>query len=221
MKRPNVLIIDDEPALQQAMKIALKNEGYDLHLADNGQKGLEIFHAVHPELIFLDLRMPVMDGYEFLKSIDVTADSPFAVIIITGHGDDAEIEQCYKLGIDFFLKKPLSLMETCGLARRCLEVKKLRSEREKLINSLQQAQDTIRQLKDFLILCASCKRVKDKDNQWYKLDIYIKTHTDTNFTHSVCPECTRKIKADNEDTMKILQQNLAKIQGILDKNPKK
>ncbi len=196
MEAPKVLIIDDEPALQKAIKMALKNEGYELHFADNGKKGLEVFHAENPELIFLDLKMPVMDGYKFLESIGVTPDSSYTIIVITGHGDDSEIERCYKLGIDFFLKKPLSIVEICGLAKRCIEIKRLRADRERLIENLQQADDTIRQLKKFLVLCAACKQVRDKNGQWYDLDTYIWKHTDTKFSHSICPKCTEKLYPD-------------------------
>jgi len=68
---------------------------------------LQVFHEEAPELIFLDLKMPVMDGYDFLNKVQIREDSPFTLVVITGHGDDLEIERCYKMGIDFFLKKPL------------------------------------------------------------------------------------------------------------------
>lgn len=207
MEAPKILIVDDEPALQQAMKIALRNEGYQLHFADNGKKGLEILYEEHPELIFLDLKMPVMDGYKFLESIEVTPDSSYTIIVITGHGDDSEIERCYKLGIDFFLKKPLSIVETCCLARRCIEIKRLKVEREKLLKNLQQADETIRQLKEFLILCAACKRVKNKNDQWYDLDEYIRAHTDTKFSHSICPECTEELYPEYIARVKLRKNN--------------
>ena len=125
MNRPKVLIVDDEPVLQRAMELALKNEGYELFFAGNGEEGLEIFKEQKPELVFLDIKMPVMDGYEFLKSIKIKPDAPFTIIVITGHGNDEEIERCFKLGINFFLKKPLNMIEICGLVKRCIEIKRL------------------------------------------------------------------------------------------------
>ena len=196
MDTPKILIVDDEPALQQALKMALKNEGHDLYFADNGKTGLEMFHDIKPELVFLDLKMPVMDGYQFLQSIEITPESTFTIIAITGHGVDQEIRKCYKLGVDFFLKKPLSMVEICCVARRCIEVKRLKAEREKLITDLQEANETINYLKDFLVICASCKRVKDENEQWHDLDTYIREHTDTQFSHGLCKECVDILYSD-------------------------
>lgn len=196
MEAPKILIIDDEATLQKAMKMALKYEGYQLFYADNGKTGLEMFHKVNPELIFLDLKMPVMDGYQFLKSVDTSPDAPYTVIIITGHGDDQEIEKCYNLGIDFFIKKPLSMVEICCIARRCIEVKRLKAEREKLIKNLQQARETINYLKSFLVICSSCKKVRDEHDNWQNLDTYIRDHSDTQFSHGVCPQCMEMLYPD-------------------------
>ena len=170
--------------------------------ARNGKEGLVIFKEQNPELVFLDLMMPVMDGYEFLESIKIKPDAPFTVIVITGHGNDDEIEQCFKLGINFFLKKPLNMIEICGLAKRCIEINMLRAERERLIESLQEAKDTIRQLKSYLVLCASCKRVKGSDEQWHDLEKYIRNRTDTMISHGFCPDCVRKLYPEHYDEIK-------------------
>ena len=196
MEAPKVLIVDDEPALQKALKMALKYEGYQLDFADNGESGLEMFHRINPDLVFLDLKMPVMDGYHFLESLEISPDAPYTIIVITGHGIDQEIEKCYNLGIDFFLKKPLSTVEVCCIARRCIEVKRLKAEREKLIENLQQAQETINYLKAFLVICSSCKRVRDEDEQWLDLDTYLRKHSDTQFSHGVCPQCIEMLYPD-------------------------
>jgi CheY-like chemotaxis protein len=201
MEAPKILIVDDEPALQMALKMALKNEGYQLHFADNGHKGLEMFHAEKPELVFLDLKMPVMDGYQFLQSLELSPDSPFTIIVITGHGIDREIEKCYTMGIDFFLKKPLSMVEICCVARRCIEIKRLKAERERLIENLRQANETINYLKTFLVICSSCKRVRDEEENWHDLDAYIRTHTKTEFSHGICPDCIEILYPDILDVI--------------------
>ena len=203
---PKVLVVDDETPLQQAIRLALKNEGYALYFADNGQQGLELFREQKPELVFLDLRMPVMDGYQFLQAVNITPDALYTVIAITGHGVDREIERCYSLGVDFFLKKPISLVEICCIARRCIEAKRQKAERERLIARLQEANDTIKYLKSFLVICSSCKRVRDTDDKWYDLDSYIRSHTDTQFSHSVCPECVQKLyPALSDKILKLLK----------------
>lgn len=123
-----VLIIDDEAVVQQAMKKALKNEGYNLLFANDGKEGLEIVKSKFPDLIFLDLKMPVMDGKQFLKQIKIKHDDPYFIVVITGHGDDEDIQECYDLGINNFLRKPLSMAEICALTKRCLDWKNVEAE---------------------------------------------------------------------------------------------
>ncbi|MBW2466889.1 MAG: response regulator, partial [Deltaproteobacteria bacterium] len=65
---PKILVVDDEQSVQMGIEMALENESYELFFADNGKEGLRIFQKESPELVFLDLRMPVMDGYDFIKS---------------------------------------------------------------------------------------------------------------------------------------------------------
>jgi len=128
MEIPKILIIDDEKAIQTALQKALKNEGYALCFADNGKDGIKLLQKEKPTLIFLDLRMPEMDGLEFLRQIKLTHDAPYTVAVITGHGEDKDINECYRLGITNFLRKPLSMTEICCLAKRCIEAKKVELE---------------------------------------------------------------------------------------------
>jgi PAS domain S-box-containing protein len=137
MTVPKILVIDDEPALQKAMQKILKNDDYDVGFASNGLEGLEYLQKKTPDLIFLDLRMPGLDGFGFLQKINIKPYDPYHVIIITGHGDDKEVERCFELGVNFFLRKPLSLIEVRCLTKRCLEMKANERELGEHRNSLE------------------------------------------------------------------------------------
>ncbi|MEN8232707.1 MAG: response regulator [Thermodesulfobacteriota bacterium] len=137
MTAPKILVIDDEPALQKAMQKALKNENYDIIFADNGLEGLELLKKEKPNLVLLDLRMPKLDGLGFLEKINIKPDDPYSVVIITGHGNDREVERSFELGVNFFLHKPLSLVEVRCLARRCLEMKAVEKELREHRHSLE------------------------------------------------------------------------------------
>ena len=128
MSVPKVLVIDDEPALQKAIQKILKNENYEISFAGNGMEGLAHLEWGKPDLIFLDLRMPVLDGFGFLEKVRIKPDDPYHVVVITGHGDDREVQRSFELGANFFLRKPLSLIEVRCLAKRCLEMKANESE---------------------------------------------------------------------------------------------
>ena len=133
---PKILVIDDEPALQKAMFKILKGENCEIAFAGNGLEGLAHIEKEKPDLIFLDLRMPGLDGFGFLQKLNIKPEDPYHVVVITGHGDDKEVERSFELGVNFFLRKPLSLIEVRCLAKRCLEMKanerELRAHRSSL-----------------------------------------------------------------------------------------
>jgi PAS domain S-box-containing protein len=137
MAIPKILVIDDEPALHKAMQKILKNENCAIAFANNGLEGLAYLEKVKPDLIFLDLRMPGLDGFGFLEKINIKPDDPYHVVVITGHGDDKEVLRSFELGVNFFLRKPLSLIEVRCIAKRCLEMKANERELREHRNSLE------------------------------------------------------------------------------------
>jgi len=153
MTIPKVLIIDDEKAVRDAIKKALKNEGYQILYAENGQQGIEILKSEQPTLVFLDLKMPVMDGVAFLKKIQPKHDDPYKIVVITGHGEDKDINKCYKLGATSFLRKPLSMTEICCVAERCITMKNIELE-------LSQHRENLE-----LLVAEKTKKIKEQMNK--------------------------------------------------------
>lgn len=104
-KQKKVLIIEDEQILQDVYKLVLSTAGYKIYTADNGVEGLSEIKKVHPDLLLLDIFMPVMDGKEFLRNID-TGDYPKTKIIVyTNMFDKATEQEMKDLGADDFILK--------------------------------------------------------------------------------------------------------------------
>ena len=102
-----ILIVDDEPNVRLVFRTALEASGYDVTEAADGELALEALEAGPVDLIFLDLRMPGMDGLEVLRRLrDLGNHTP--VVIVTAHGDVPNAVQAMKLGAIDFLSKPLS-----------------------------------------------------------------------------------------------------------------
>ena len=80
------LVIDDETATLTMFRLFLNAYGYSVITADSGETGLEMVREHHPGIVFTDLKMPGMDGFEVLRQIKKTAPAT-EVIVITGHGD--------------------------------------------------------------------------------------------------------------------------------------
>ncbi len=149
MNKPRVLIIDDEKIIHNTMRKALKNSDLGLSFAANGKEALQIMKKSTPELIFLDLSMPVMDGFGFLDRIKIKPDDPYLVVVITGHGDDRDVKKSYAKGVNFFLRKPLSMVEVNCLANRLIKVKaieqEIRDHRDNLEKLVEERTETIKE----------------------------------------------------------------------------
>lgn len=100
------LIVEDEEVLLRAMYLNLHNEGYTVATATDAESALDIADRIKPNLILLDLILPKMDGFEFLKKIkSIPTLKKIPVIILSNLGDEADIEKARKLGaVDYFVK---------------------------------------------------------------------------------------------------------------------
>lgn len=85
-----VLIVDDDPELRGALSEALTNAGFEIETAQNGEEGLKVALESKPNLILLDLVMPVMDGWEFLERLHKDAWGATARVIILTNADDID-----------------------------------------------------------------------------------------------------------------------------------
>ena len=147
MSTPSVLVIDDEDAVREAVAEDLKREGYDLVFAGNGQDGLSRLQERIPTVIILDLRMPVMDGLEFLSKIRLKPTDPYSVIVLTGHGNADAVKECYEAGVTIFLKKPFNLYEVRGVVRNVIAMKQLTNHLDDLVkNQTTQLEQRVREV---------------------------------------------------------------------------
>ncbi len=103
-----ILVIDDDQGIRYLLETVFRRKGYDVVLAENGQKGLELFRHKQPDVIVLDLKMPGMDGVAVLQHIrSLNRDQP--VIMFTGAWTSKTEQQIRALGITEIVKKEASL----------------------------------------------------------------------------------------------------------------
>ncbi|HMS23184.1 MAG TPA: response regulator [Candidatus Saccharibacteria bacterium] len=121
-----VLIVEDEKSLAEPLKLKLKKAGYSVYHGKNGQEGLDLVAKVHPDIILLDLLMPVMDGKEMLGRLRKDkwgAKAP--VIILTNASDNTSIYEVVGIGTssslnDYCVKSDTSLEEIIDLIQKKL-----------------------------------------------------------------------------------------------------
>jgi two-component system KDP operon response regulator KdpE len=106
---PSILLIDDDVNLSTLLGEYLRGQGYIVHTAHDGQKGLRAFFDQKPELVILDVTMPVKDGWETLKRIREMSQTP--VIMLTARSDESDILRGFSLGADDYINKPFSFAQ--------------------------------------------------------------------------------------------------------------
>jgi two-component system, NtrC family, nitrogen regulation response regulator NtrX len=108
VKKPTILLVDDEEAIIKSLSGSLEDEGYALLTAPDGNAAMEIIKTQPVDIVFLDIWLPSMDGLETLKAIK-EYDPSLEIIMMTGHGTVNTAVQAVKLGAFDFLEKPFSL----------------------------------------------------------------------------------------------------------------
>ena len=121
-----VLIIDDEPAIRRAMRSILENEGYTITDAASAIEALPMLNNDTFDAIFCDIKMPQMDGIEFLEKAKILTDAP--IIIISGHGTIDIAVDAIKKGAYDFIEKPMDLNRMLITLRNALDKNRLVNE---------------------------------------------------------------------------------------------
>jgi len=103
-----VLVIDDEQGIRALLDTLLRRKGYDVIVAESGQKGLECFRRERPDVLVLDLKMPGMDGLTVLRQVR-SLDPIMPVIILTGAGTAETEKRVRALGVTEYVEKEFSL----------------------------------------------------------------------------------------------------------------
>ncbi|RPJ74203.1 MAG: sigma-54-dependent Fis family transcriptional regulator, partial [Acidobacteria bacterium] len=129
--KARILVIDDEPAIRDSLKMILEYEGYEFVGAPSGADGIAQIERESPDLVFLDVKMPGMDGIEALTRIKVIAET-LPVVMISGHATRETAFQAAKLGAYGFIEKPLSSEDVLLQIRNGLEQGRLRNENKEL-----------------------------------------------------------------------------------------
>ena len=105
----SVLVVEDDPNIRELLQLYLEKDGYAVTLAGDGGEGLDRYRALKPNLVLLDVMMPVMDGWAVCKAI--RADSQTPVIMLTAKGETDDKVQGLRAGADDYITKPFEMKE--------------------------------------------------------------------------------------------------------------
>lgn len=203
----NVLVVDDQPVNLKLVCTILASLPINIITAENGKEALELAKENKFALILLDVQMPEMDGFETANALRKNEKTVFTpIIFVTAISTDAEnIRKGYESGaVDYLLKPvtPYILKSKVKIFLDLEEQTKVIKDQKKLLKEknkeLRIVLDEIRALKGLIPICSWCKNIRNDDGYWEKVEEYVERVSAAEFTHGVCPECSKKLKEEME-----------------------
>jgi len=186
MDTKRILIIDDSENDYLIFSRYIHKK-FDTEYFDGTGDICEKIQQLNPDLVLLDYHLGAVQGSDILKIIKSKKDIP--VVILTNEASPEVIVSCMKSGADDYLIKD-----------------QLDSNRliVTITNQLEKAQlqQHVKHLESFLPICSVCKKIREKDadpkkkSSWKRVEQYFQEHTDTVFSHGICPECMEKLYGD-------------------------
>jgi AmiR/NasT family two-component response regulator len=191
-KEIRVLIAEDDFLVSQMIRRLLEKPGYAVvGEAADGAEAIEMTEALQPDVVVMDIKMPNVDGIEAAQYIQERCPTP--VVVLTAYETQEQVERASEAGVGAYLVKPPNSRDmeraiTIAMARfdDMMELRRLNSE-------LQEALDNIRTLRGLLPICASCKKIRDDTGYWHEVEVYVRDHTEAQFSHGLCPDCAKKL----------------------------
>lgn len=198
MTAARVMLVEDEYVVARDLTNRLEKMGYRVCChTSTGEKAVELALIEAPEIILMDIHLSGrMDGIQAAAEIHERMGVP--VIFLTAYGDDeflgrAKLTEPYGYVLKPLDDRDLRVNIEVALYRAKLEQERRRhaEERERLIDKLQQALVEVRTLRGFLPICSICKKIRDDEGYWQRIEKYIQDRADVLFSHSICPDCAQ------------------------------
>src|SRR4026209_837877 len=142
MPKSRILVIDDEAAIRDSLKMTLEYEGYEFIGAATGQEGLALAEREAPDLVLLDVKMPGMAGIEVLERLRNMNDT-LPVVVVSGHGTIGTAVEATKKGAFDFIEKPFASARVLVSLRDALDQRRLRDENKTLKKAVEVRHQTI------------------------------------------------------------------------------
>jgi len=116
-----ILVVDDEPNIVIALEYLMRQNGFDVRAARNGDEALAAVAEFRPDLVLLDVMMPVKDGYQVVRKIRENRElAGTRILMLTAKGRETEVAKAMAIGADGYVTKPFSTFELVAEVKRML-----------------------------------------------------------------------------------------------------
>lgn len=216
-----VLIAEDDAGTRHLLSELLTLWGFRVETAENGNDAWQILAKDNPpQLVVLDWLMPGLDGLEVCRKVrEVHGPLPPYIILLTVKKDRADIVKGLQTGIDDYITKPFDNDELAARLQIGARVVEMQRKLIKRNRELEDSLSHVKQLQGILPICAWCKKVRDDKNYWRQVEEYISKHSEARFSHSICPDCRKKMCPEIDELAQPGKNSEAKGNMLSDKSP--
>ena len=186
-----VLIAEDDALSRRVLEDTITRSGYDLVVTTDGLQAWEALQQEDaPLLAILDWMMPGMDGLQICRKVrESPAPVPTYLILVTTRERKEDIVAGLEAGANDYITKPFDRAELLARVRVGVRVVELQQSLAGRVSQLQEALAHVKQLQGILPICCYCKKVRNDQKYWQKVEDYIGEHSEVAFSHGICPEC--------------------------------
>lgn len=189
-----ILIAEDDATSRLILRAVLTNWGYDVVETCDGDEAWQLLQREDaPPLAIVDWVMPGMSGETLCRKMrEMKPLSPTYLIILTIKTDREDIVAGLESGANDYITKPFDRSELRARIRVGERVNELQSALADRIHELQDAMAHVKTLQGLIPICMHCHKIRNDQQNWERLEMYISEHTDAEFSHGLCPECMKE-----------------------------
>jgi PAS domain S-box-containing protein len=202
-RKLHVLIVEDNPADVDFLRDALPETRpiqFQSESVPRLSEALARLAAGGIDLVLTDLGLPDSQGLATFRKLRHAAPD-LVIIVLTGNDDQEMAVAAVQEGAqDFLVKGQISGSLLVRAVRCAIERKRVEEALQEKVEELQKAAAQIKTLHGILPICASCKKIRDDQGYWNQVEVYVRDHSEAEFSHAICPECTQSQYSELEQT---------------------
>ena len=197
----NVVIADDDRIAAAVLAQTLRRWDFDVTVASDGAEALDRLQAAgaSPTLAILDWMMPLVEGADVCRRI--RREMPLAnmyLMLLTSLESKERVVAGLEAGADDYLIKPFDPEELRARINVGVRVRALQERLAERVKELEDALDSVKQLRGLLPICSYCKRIRADDQYWIQVESYIAERSNAQFSHGICPPCASALEREIE-----------------------
>jgi len=191
-----VLVAEDDPVTARLLERLLTREGYEVEAYVDGEGAANaLFREGSPEIALLDWILPGLSGVELCRRLRAHPMGRFKyAILLTAKGEEKDVVAGLDSGADDYIAKPFSqtkLLARLRVGRRVLDLQRELATR---VQDLEAALREVHQLRGFIPICSYCKKVRNDQDFWQRIEEYISERSGSQFSHGICPDCEKRLE---------------------------